>query len=382
MKIKVKFEELVNTLGFASTILSDKSVEDRMKNIIFLVNDGEVKVVGYNAFTFSRTELNTVETEDIPGNGWQFQVRSSNLEKILSSFSKLYKTKVNDVEFEDDGVRIKATLFEESIKEEDSRLSQKCEFQLENVPILGSVMKEINMEFPENPEVVESAELFFYIESLLPLMSNDSASKNESKLNFAPDYVFVMSAQMSAYFKNKLPDAFKQLTLSYSSVNFLKKLTEGTTDVQICRIDKYLCIQSENTEAFMKYQNIKIKYQAYLDRLNTEKGIVVDRLYLKDVLHRMSSISPDGKMLITEDGDLEVTNSNFHQVIPLIKVKEGTAGISFNLPVAFFEKSIAGRDDVFSGELFIYFVPTARGYSVFMKDKTGAWLSNTTVTRA
>lgn len=381
MKITLNYDELVNTLGFATTVLSDKSVEDRMKNIIFLVEENKVKIVGYNAFTFSRTVLDNVVTEDILDSGWQFQVRSSNLTKILSSFSSLSKTKVSKVDFEEDGVRVKLTVYEEAVKEEDIRLSQNSVFQLENVPILGNVMKEITMEFPSETEMLDSPDLFFYIDTLLPLMSNDSASKNESKLNFAEDYVFVMSGQMSAYCVNKLPDAFKGLTLSYSSVNFLKKLTEGTDAIHICRIDRYLCIQSENTEAFMKYQNIRIKYQAYLQRMNKEKGIVVDRLYLKDVLKRMSNIAPDGKMYITDNCELEVTNSNFHQIIPLVNVKEGTAGIAFNVSVSFMEKVIVGKDDVFSGDLFIYFVPTARGYSIFMKDKTGAWLSNTTVTR-
>lgn len=382
MKISLKYDELVETLGFATTVLSDKSVEDKMKNVIFLVEEDSVRVVGYNAFTFSRTEIENISVEDIPGNGWQFQVRAANLLKILSSFSSLSKTKVDGVDFEEDGVRIKISIHENAIKEEDERLSQTCVFQMENIPIMNNVMKDINMDFPEDVELVDSADLSLYLESLLPLMSNDSASKNESKLNFASDYVFVMSAQMSAYFKNKLPDAFKGLTLSYSSVNFLKKLTEGSNDINICRIDKYLCIQSNNTEAFMRYQNIKIKYQAYLQRLNKDKGIVVDRLYLKDVLRRMSNISPDGKMVITDTGMLEVSNSNFYQEIPLIKVKDGTAGISFNVSVSFLEKAIVGRDDVLSDELFIYFVPTARGYSIFLLDKTGAWLSNTTVTRA
>lgn len=382
MKISLKYDELVETLGFATTVLNDKSVEDKMKNVIFLVDSNNVKVVGYNAFTFSRTEIENVSVEDIPGNGWQFQVRSANLLKILSSFSSLSKTRVDDVDFEEDGVKIKISIHENAIKEEDSRLSQTCVFHMENIPIMNNVMKDINMEFPEDVELVDGADLSLYLESLLPLMSNDSASKNESKLNFASDYVFVMSAQMSAYFKNKLPEAFKGLTLSYSSVNFLKKLTEGSNDINICRIEKYLCIQSNNTEAFMRYQNIKIKYQAYLQRLNKNKGIVVDRLYLKDVLRRMSNISPDGKMTITDTEILEVSNSNFYQEIPLIKVKEGTAGISFNVSVSFLERAIVGKDEVLSEELFMYFVPTARGYSIFLLDKTGAWLSNTTVTRA
>lgn len=382
MKVTVKYDELVQVLGFAGTVLSDKSVEDKMKNIIFQVSEGSLRVVGYNAFTFCRNEVEDVVTEDIPGNGWDFQVKYGGLTKILSSYSSLSRTAVEGIDFELDGVKVKMTVHEVAKDEADSRLSQNSVFNLENIPILSSVSKEIAMEYPEGSDVVESADLSLYIESLLPLMNNDSASKSDSKLNFADDYVFVMSAQMSSYIKNRLPDSFKNLTLSYSSISFLKKLTENTSHINICRLDKYLCIQSEKVEAFMKYQHIKIKYSAYLNKLDTTKGIVVDRVYLKEVLKRMSSVDPNGKMYITEDGILEVVNSGFSQPIVLNKVKEGTGGIAFNVSANFFEKAMIGRDELFSPEVFIYFVPSSRGYMVFMMDKTGVWLSNTSVTRA
>ena len=37
MKIKVDFTEFTSVLGYIQTILSDKSVEDKIKNVIFLV---------------------------------------------------------------------------------------------------------------------------------------------------------------------------------------------------------------------------------------------------------------------------------------------------------------------------------------------------------
>lgn len=382
MKITVNYNDLMNVLSFPNTILSDKSVDDKMKNVIFLVSPDTVRVVGYNAFTFSRTEMENVEIEDVPDSGWEFQVKASNLNKVLSSFSSLFKTKVKSLSLSDYGVKIKLSVYEEAINEEDSRLSQVSEFQLENVPILGNVNKEIHMDFPENVDMLPGGDLSLYIDSLMPLMNNDSAGSNSSKMNFAPDYVFVMSGYMSAFFKNKLPEAFKGITLSYSSINFLKKLAEGVDSIGVCRIDKYLCVQSGNTEAFMKYQNIKMRYEAYLNKLDKTLGVSVDRLYLKDVLRRMGNVSTDGKMFITEDGNLNVVCTGFQQSVPLNKVKPNTAGIGFNVTIKYIENAIIGREDVFNSDVFIYFVPSVRGYMLFMMDKSGAWISNTQVTEA
>lgn len=382
MKVTVEYQNLMNVLGFPNTILSDKSVEDKMKNIIFIVKPDLVKVIGYNVFTFSRTDMDVVDSEDIPESGWEFQVKASNLNKVLSSFSSLYKTRVDKVSFSDDGVKIKLSVFEEAVSEEDSRLAQVSEFYLENVPVLSNVNNEIHMEFPEGSDLLSSGDLSLYIDSLMPLMSNDSAGSNASKLNFAPDYVFVMSGYMSAFFKNRLPEAFKGITLSYSSINFLKKLVEGVDSINVCRIDKYLCVQSGSTEAFMKYQNIKLKYEAYLKKMDKTLGISVDRFYLKDVLRRMSNVATDGKMFITNDNNLNVVCTGFQQNIPLNKVKSGMAGIGFNVTIKYFENAIIGKEDVFNGDVFIYFVPTARGYMIFMQDKSGAWISNTQVTEA
>ena len=103
-KITLSFEELNRVLSYINTILSDKSVEDKSKNVIFLVNDNDVTLVGYNQVTFSRTSMEDVETEGIPeasgetGYGWVFQVKSSELGKIVSAYSNLYKTKVEKID--------------------------------------------------------------------------------------------------------------------------------------------------------------------------------------------------------------------------------------------------------------------------------------------
>ena len=381
MKISVDFNELDSVLSYVYTILSDKSVEEKVKNVIFIVKNDEVTVAGYNQITFSRTTLEKVTCEDIPESGWEFQIKSGELNKIMSSFSNLFKTKVELIDIEDSGVRTKITVHELPIDEKDAKLEQDSVFEVENAPILAKILTDIKTEFPESANVVTSSDLLLYLGALMPLMVNDSANSTASKLNFADDYVFTMSSSASAFFKNQLSEEFKGITLGYSSVSFLRKLCESSEMVSVARNKNYLCIESNSTQAFMRYKPIRINYRAYVEKRSKDKGIVVDRLYLKDVLRRMGNTSAMGKMVVSEAGSLVVMNELFQQEVPLENCKPSTEGISFKISIPILNSLILGNDDVFADNLYIYFVETARSYILYIQDKTGAWFSSTQASR-
>ena len=382
MKITVNFDELSKVLSYIYTILADKSVEDKVKNVIFLVKDDIVTLVGYNQVTFSRTILEKTECEGIPENGWEFQIKANELNKIMSAYTNLFKTKVEQIDIEDNNVRTKITIHEVPLDEEkDAKLAQDSVFEVENAPILSKILTDIKSDFPEENNSVASADLLLYLGSLLPLMSNDSANSVASKLNFGEDYVFTLSSSTSAFFVNQLPEEFQGITLGYSSVGFLKKLCEGTDFISVARNKAYLCIESGNTQAFMRYKPIKINYKTYIQRRSKEKGIVVDRLYMKDVLKRLGSISVDGKMVVEDEKILKVMNDFFEQFVPLENCKQGTEGISFKISIPILSSLILGNDDVFSSNLFIYFVETTRSYILYIQDKSGTWFSSTQATK-
>lgn len=379
MKVSVKFEDFTSKMGYINSILSDKSVEDKLKNIIFLVDDSGVRLVAYSAFTFVRSTMENAEVELEGKDKWYFQVKAAEVNKVISAFSNLYKTKVSGIVFSDEGVRIKMLLHEEAKDEADSRLNRDSEFFFENPPILAKIENEIKTPFPEAVDMVSSGDVSLYLDSLYPLISNDASNGVGSKINFAEDYVFVLSTAMSAFMVNKLPDSFKNLCLTYSSSGFLKKMTESSENIGVARMPEYLCIQEGTTEAFMRYQKVKVNYSMYVNKRSKDKGFVIDRLYLRDVLRRMATVEPSGVFKVVED-ELLVNNSNFSQSIPLNNKKDvETLGFKASVPVI--DKAILGKDDVFSYDLYIYFVDTARGYLVFLSDKSGAWFSSTQVTR-
>lgn len=378
MKISVGFEELNKVLNFSSTILSDRIVEDKMKNVIFIVYKDCVKVAFYNALTFCRTTLEDVKAIEGVDGEWIFQVKFSDLTRIISGYSNLSKTKVDEFTFSDNVSKIRVSVSEVAVNDDDTYLNQTSKFTIDNVSVIDSIEKDVKMEFPEGASLVPSGDVLVYVDSMLPIMSNDTGNAIANKLNFADDYVFVLSSFMTAFFKNKLPDEMKKITLGYSSVNFLKKLCE-LGDLCIKKTEKFLCVSVGMSEAFMRYQPIRMRYQQYVDRFSRESGVLLNRLYFKDVLRRMGCMATDGVCKITDDGYLSVENSNFSQVIPLIKVKGDVTGVSFKISVSTIEKLVIGRDNVFPEELFLYIKKEGSGYALFFSDSTNAWFTQTQV---
>lgn len=380
MKLKLSYSELNSALGMSSIILSDKIVDEKLKNVIFMIKKGVVNICFYNALTFCRTELENAEVSQEEGKeDWIFQVKASDLSKLLSGFSSLYKTEVEKIEFEGERSKVKVSVTEKALKEEDSRLSQVSVFHLDNVPLLDSVEKDIKMEFPQDPEIIFKGDLDLYMSSLLPLMN--SASNLESKLNFSEDYVFVIAAYMCVFFKNKLPDQMKNMTLGYSSVSLIKRLCDinESSDILVKKTDLYLCMRAGSTEAFMRHQPVKVRHKQYISMFSKDNGVMLNRLYFKDVLKRMGNMSTDSSLKILENGDINVENQTFSQVIPVEKVKGEVSDVGFKITVSVIEKLLVGKDTLFPENVFMYIKKAGSGYALFFADKTGSWFSMTQV---
>lgn len=385
MKVEVGFQELKTALDFANSVLSDKSVDEKTKNVIFFCTSEGVTVLARNAFIFSRTPVNNAVTEGVdPEDEWRFQLKANELNKIISAYSTLNRTKVENVTFEESGVRVKVIMHEVAKEDGDSRLNRDSSFELENAPITDVVSKELHQSFPEDVSGLSSQEIMLYIDSLLPLMSNDSATTMASKLNFASDYVFVISSHRSAFFKNRLPDELKGLCLNYSSVSFIKKMCDSSEMLSISRLDKYLCVEAveSGTQAFMRHNPVKINYNSYITMLSKDNGIVIDRLYFRDVLRRMGILASDGIIEVCEGDELLVQNEKFEQTVPLEKKKGDTTGIKFKVSIPLMEELIMGSDNVFSDPLYVYFVPKASSYMLYVLDKRGIWFTNAKVMSA
>ena len=138
-------------------------------------------------------------------------------------------------------------------------------------------------------------------------------------------------------------------------------------------------MQAGNTEAFMRHQPVKIKYQQYIKMMSRDNGVVLNRLYFKDVLKRVGMVSTEGKLTILDDGDITIETPNFNQMIPTEKTRGEVSGVNFKFSINLFERLIVGSDKIFPEEIFLYIVKAESRYALFFTDKKGAWFSMTQV---
>lgn len=367
-------------MGYLNSVLSDKVLEEKLKNIIFLIGEKKVSLVAFGPLVFSRVILEKAEVSGVEaGEEKTFQIKASGLNNMLSSFSNLYKTHVDEIEFSEEGIKIKAIVHEEANEGESKDFSNDIKYLFDSAKIGKHIMAEIHEEFPSEDVVsTECGEVLLYLDSLMPLLSSGTSGTLSNKIHFADDYVFVLGASLVSFYKNRLPkESFSNITLGSSSLVFLKKLCDTSDYICSIKTDKYLCVESGNIQAFIKYKPVNIKYNLYLDKFSKDIGVSVNRLYLKDILRRMGYSHNDCVMSIDDRGGMTMKNESIHQIIPLESVKEETKGLTFKTSIPVLEKAILGSDNMFTDSVFIYMVKMAGGsYSIYLKDKTGSWLSS------
>ena len=379
MKLSIDFAELQSIINESSIILTDKSVDDKRKNIIFLVTPDSTKLVFYNPFTFARVEAESAVSDGIEeGENWVFQVRLSEVQKIMSSYNNLNRTHVETLDFIDAKSKVRMVLHEVANDEEYEFLSRDSVNNLDSIPVISSIITEVSNEVPEDMEDVEVSLLSTYLEGIIPLLTNEGKGVS-SRINFSDKYIFLISNVMSIFYKNALPDSFKNLALGYSSCVYLKKLCdtiEGEAMSMKC-LDKVVCVSTGKSDTFMRWQPIKIKYDMYINNLKTDNCIQLDRLYLKDVLRRLV-IETDGTFSINKaDSTVVIETPAFTQEIPIEKMKGELEGIKFKINSQTFTKMIAGSDATYPDKVTLCFVAnaTGNGYSVYMMDDTSAWMT-------
>ena len=373
MKVTLKFSELQKVLSYTDAILSDKS-SDKAKNVIFSVKGNDVNIIGDNEFTTSRTHMEYAEVEDIPDEGWLFQIKSADLNKLVSSFSNMARTYVDVIDIKNNNNKLLITVHEIPKEGEDENYAKDAYFNSDILPLPAKIEERVQTQFPEEYVTIDTETLMVYLKAFSSLLTND-VSGTSSKLSFAEDYVFFTSQDMSAFMLNRLPDQLKDVMLTYSTVMFIRKICDKTSTIDVARTPSSICIRAENTCAFAKYSRVTYNYKIFISKKSTDKGFMIDKMYLGDILKRMENSMPNGIMKIVNDSTLVVTNDVYNQEIPLLKVKGDVTGTEFKISVPTFKKLLIG-DDTYPNNLFVYLVDTMRGYVVYVQDESDAWFAS------
>lgn len=371
------YNTLTYLLDNATSVTSDSALKDADKTIFFLVNnDGESIAVAKNSDLFIRVKF----TPELVKEAGNVQLNSSELSKILGTFSSLSRTRVESVEFKVNNSKVQVIVHEVALDEGYEEFAGDTSYSLDSIKIKEKTLQDISVEFDdENAVDVDSMELDIVLSTLMPIMDSKKGLNN-NQIHFASDQIFVMDNRSQVFYKNILPEVFGNSAFRYTSVAYMRKMIQTSNHLRVVISGNKFAIRSENgeIEAYINQLGVRFNYKPTLEGITKENGIVLDRAFLKDIIRRLSIMGSDPKVSIREDG-VHITTESFSRVIPIMNSKGNVEGIEFKVNSSLLSSMIIGDDSVMSNDLFLYFERATRGIQLTISDDSGAFLSNTRV---
>lgn len=374
------YENLVGLLSHATSVTSDSALKDADKTIFFLIEEegSESIAVAKNSELFARVSF----APDSVKEAGNIQVNSSELNKILGTFSSLSRTKVESIEFKSHGSKVQVIVHEQGIDEDTSKFAGDTSYSLDNIKIKEKTLQDISVDFDqENAVSVNSLELDIVLSTLMPIMDSKKGVNN-NLIHFAEDHIFVMDNRGQIFYKNILPEVYQNSTFRYSSVAYMRKMIETSSYLSVVIQGNKFAIRSEDgtIETFINQLPVRYNYKPTLEGITKESGVILDRFFIKDIVRRLSIMGTDPHISIQEDG-LHITTSDFSRVVPIMNSKGNIFGIEFKVKTSLLATMIIGDDSVMSPNLFMYLERSKRGvgYQLTISDETGSFLSNTMV---
>lgn len=378
LNFSMNFEELQGLLSHATAVTSDSALKEADKTIVFMIKEkGESLIAAKNSDLMARVTF----TPELVKEGGSIQVNSSELSKILSTFTGLSRTKVDSVEFRENNAKVQVIVHESGIDEESDAYGGNTSYSLDNIKIKERLLNDISVEFDEaNAETVSTAELDIILGALMPVMDNKKGVNN-NLIHFAEDMVFVMDTRGQVFYKNVLPEVFGNSSFRYTSIAYMRKMIETSNHLSVVISGNKFAIRSEDgmVEAFINNIPVRFNYKPTLEGITKQNGVILDRAFLKDIIRRLAFTGADPTLAIKEDG-VHITTSDFARVVPILQDKGDIFGVEFKVKTSLLSSMIIGEDSVMSPNLFMYLEKGRRvGYQLTISDDSGAFLSNTMV---
>ena len=372
------YDNLVYLLDNATSVTSDSALKDADKTIFFLIKDeGESIAVAKNSDLFIRVKF----TPELVKEAGNVQVNSSELSKILGTFSNLSRTRVESIEFKVHKSKVQVIVHESALDEEYQDFAGDTSYSLDSINIKEKTLQDISVGFDdENAVDVDSMELDIVLSTLLPIMDSKKGLNN-NQIHFASDQIFVMDNRSQIFYKNILPEVFSNSSFRYTSVAYMRKLIQTSNHLRVVISGNKFAIRSESgeVEAYINQLGVRFNYKPTLEKITKENGIILDRAFLKDIIRRLSIMGSDPKVSIQEDG-VHISTESFSRVIPISNSKGNVEGMEFKVNSSLLASMIIGDDSVMSNNLFLYLEPVKpRGIQLTISDDSGAFLSNTKV---
>lgn len=406
MKFTCDYATLVSNLADVSTVVDDTLLKEDMKNIIFKFdNTGDVTLLGIvpQMLIFKRSidkSMYRVEFTDAEKQVFEqqiqtggvalplyFQLKSKELTGFLNSYKSVRRTQVEEVTLEiNERGNIRCTVLEKE-KDEDGYVADDAKAHLSywifnNIPIKPSMMNDISLKAPEAELLgVDSRAINLYTKNLFPIMQSGGTNLY-SYMTFGEDYVVAFDNAFTALMLNNVEgfrDVFSNIRLSYRAISFMDKIIAVCETISVCKTDHHIYFRTDDSEAFITYDTKLPDYSPYANAYVKDHAIVLDRVYIKDILKRLSLVNESIEFTINpETNTVNMKNSKFSQDVEIIQQKamEEMGTLHFKIAPDKLNASIIGNDVDFPSDVRVYFAKQPNGKTaVIFTDSTGTWFS-------
>lgn len=435
------YDTLMSNLQDVATITEDPSSSDATRNIVFkciksVNEDGSpknvIKLIGIGqSVLFIRSLIDTeyelqMEDSEYNANGlFYFQVKSKELLNFLNTYKGLRRSTVESVEFKLNGTQLICKVHEKftatyTVKKNpdeiqyadangDEGVSTSAERDIFSQWVFNLVKLSAKIEnflspvVPDDAEFIEypKAALQLYADGLLPLLDSNSESAYGNMYFDNENHIYARTSSFTtimgcvAFMKDS--PVFSGIRLPARIFSFMYNIIPDGTEFKTCKYDAaHICIQTDASELIITLSNPgELSIQKYVDLFKKDHFVRVDRLYLKDVLKRLSLSSESIEFEIRandgENGLIKLSNSSFRQEIALDGKQEMDEyqNIKFKMMPENITKAIIGSDSMYDSsstngvegaDIYIYIceAPNARDVSdktIILADLSGAWYS-------
>jgi len=390
MRLSTSYEVLTGTLSNIASVVEDSLSSEEMRNVVFACTEDTLLMIGINQLITYRKKIELgdfrVVFEDTDKRNedgmFYFQLNSKELTGFLNSFKGMRKTKPSDVIFEtkNDGLKIALTVVEDSLS--DAEVKNTSVWVFDNPQINRATFAELSRKLPAddaNWSPVQPKSILCYVANMLPVMTSEGNSTLYNILTFGEDFVVAFNQRFNTLMQNVLPEEFKGISLNYRAVSFMKSVICNSDMVYVSKTETQLVFKTDDSEAFVKFLTRLPAYKAFVESYKEDHGIVIDRQYFKDVLKRLALVNENITLVIdASKGNISVSNTKFHQSIPITQSKgmEEMGEIRLKVRPQVFQQAIIGDDSQFGDDLCVYFVKGDNGgYTTIFTDFSKSWMS-------
>jgi hypothetical protein len=362
-------------LSSMSIVVEDSMSTDDVKNVIFRVSDDSVSMCGRNQLITYRIPLDKDKVEILKSDTKYMQIKSKELFNFLSTYKTLSKTKIKDItlELQNTGkISCKVT----EVRKDNAEESISSSWVFDNIILTENLKKSLNLASPSDTNTLDITRVKWFTDSFLPCLT--SSLDTYGYMIFTTEKCIVLNPSYTIIGNNDLEN-WQGFKLSYKVMSFIDKTFNKDDSLVFSKTGKHIYIKDTktNSEVFLSFLDSIPPLQIYLNMVNTEHSIKLDRKYLRDILKRLSLL----KEAVVVDIDcnehkLTLKNSKFRQTLDMLAYLniENYDNIRFKIMPDIIDKIMIGNDkneDV----IYLYYNTSQGNNMIIFSDENNSWYS-------